>query len=57
MRLTTIALGRLVNDLMDLTRLEKVDFPIEMQTVDLGDALDDTVRSARGIARAKEIEI
>ena len=53
----TIALERLVNDLMDLTRLENVDFPIEMQTVDLGDALDDAVRSARGIARAKDIEI
>ena len=53
----TIALERLVNDLMDLTRLENVDFPIEMQTVDLGDALDDAVRSARGIARAKDIDI
>jgi len=53
----TIGLERLVNDLMDLTRLENVDFPIEMQTVDLGDALDDAARSARGIARAKEIEI
>lgn len=53
----TIALERLVNDLMDLTRLENVDFPIEMQTVDLGDALDDAVRSARGIARGKEIQI
>jgi len=53
----TIALERLVNDLMDLTRLENVDFPIEMQTVDLGNALDDAVRSARRIARAKNIEI
>lgn len=53
----TIALERLVNDLLDLTRLENVDFPIEMQTVDLGDALDDAVRSARGIARAKDIDI
>ncbi len=53
----TIALERLVNDLMDLTRLENVDFPIEMRAVDLGDALDDAVRSARGIARAKNIEI
>jgi len=53
----TIALERLVNDLMDLTRLENVDFPIEMQAVDLGNALDDAVRSARGIARSKEIEI
>jgi len=53
----TIALERLVNDLMDLTRLENVDFPIEMRPVDLGDTLDDAARSARGIARAKNIEI
>ena len=53
----TIALERLVNDLMDLTRLENVDFPLEMQTVNLADALDDAVRSARGIARAKHVEV
>jgi len=53
----TIGLERLVNDLLDLTRLENVDFPIEKQAVDLGDALDDAVRSARGIALAKEIAI
>ncbi len=53
----TIALQRLVNDLMDLTRLENADFPIEMQTVDLGNALDDAARAARGLAAQKGIEV
>jgi signal transduction histidine kinase len=53
----TIALERLVNDLMDLTRLENTDFPLESRKLSLGDALDDAVRSARGLARAKRIEI
>lgn len=53
----TVALERLVNDLMDLTRLENADFPLEMQSVSLGDALDDAVRSAKGLARARRIEI
>ena len=53
----TIALERLVNDLMDLTRLENIDFPLEKQALSLGDALDDAVRSARSLARVKHIEI
>ena len=53
----TIALQRLVNDLMDLTRLENADFPIEMQTVELGDALDDAARTARRLASPKGIDV
>ncbi len=53
----TIGLQRLVNDLMDLTRLENADFPIEMAEVDLGDALDDAARTARRLASPKGIDI
>lgn len=53
----TIALQRLVNDLMDLTRLENADFPIERSAVELGDALDDAARTARRLAAPKGIEV
>lgn len=53
----TIALQRLVNDLMDLTRLENTDFPIEMSKVNLGDVLDDAARTARRLAAPKGIEV
>lgn len=53
----TVALQRLVNDLMDLTRLENVDFPIERAEVDLSDALRDAARTARRLAAPKGIEV
>lgn len=53
----TIALQRLVNDLMDLSRLENADFPIEMHAVNLADALDDAARAARGLGAAKNIRV
>jgi signal transduction histidine kinase len=51
------SLERLVNDLLDLSRLQNADFAIEMQAINLCDVLGDAVRSASQMARAKNIEI
>lgn len=51
------SLERLVNDLLELSRLQNVDFKINMQTINLIDVLNDTSRSASSIAQAKNIKI
>lgn len=50
-------LERLVNDLLDLSRLANMDFQMDMQQVNLADILDDSVRSAKQIARRKTVDI
>ena len=50
-------LERLVNDLLDLSRLQSLDFKIEKTKISLCDVVDDAVRSARSIAKKKNIEI
>lgn len=50
-------LQRLVNDLLDLSRLQNTDFKIEMQEWSLCDVLNDVVRSVRNIAQQKDIEV
>ncbi|SHN75596.1 HAMP domain-containing sensor histidine kinase [Desulfitobacterium chlororespirans] len=51
----SIFLQHLVNDLMDLTRLQNPDFKIEMENISLGDLLRDVLRSAQNIAHGKGI--
>lgn len=51
------SLERLVNDLLELSRLQNADFKIEMQELNLCDVLNDAVRSASNIARKKNINI
>ncbi len=53
----SIYLQRLVNDLLDLSRLQNTDFPIEMEPFNLCDAVQDAVRSARSLGRDKSIEV
>lgn len=53
----SIFLQRLVNDLLDLSRLQNTDFHIEMQEIDLCSLLSDAIRSARQMAHNKNIEI
>lgn len=53
----SIFLQHLVNDLMDLTRLQNPDFKIEMENIGLGDLLRDVLRSAQNIARGKGIQL
>lgn len=53
----SLFLQRLVNDLLDLSRLQNTDFHIEMHQISLSDLLSDVVRSARHVAQFKQIEI
>jgi signal transduction histidine kinase len=53
----SILLQRLVNDLLDLSRLQNTDFNIEMQEINLCDILKDVVRSAGRIAQLKNVQI
>ena len=53
----SLFLQRLVNDLLDLSRLQNTDFKIEMQELNLCDVISDAVRSAQHIARSKNIQI
>ena len=53
----SIFLQRLVNDLLDLSRLQNADFKIEMQQISLCDVLGDAVRSAQHMAQQKRITI
>jgi len=50
-------LQRLVGDLLDLSRLQNTDFEIEKTEVSLCDIVNDTMRSAKSIADAKEIQL
>lgn len=53
----TISLQRLVNDMLEISRLENKDFPIEKEEVDLLMILEDSLRAGRMIAAGKKIEI
>ncbi|HHZ02285.1 MAG TPA: cell wall metabolism sensor histidine kinase WalK [Tissierellia bacterium] len=48
-------LERLINDLLELSRLENVDFKIEKEVLNLVDVLNDALRSASNMARMKNI--
>lgn len=50
-------LQRLVGDLLDLSRLQNMDFNIEMSDVNLCDVVRDVIRSAKNIADLKDIEL
>lgn len=53
----SIYLERMVNDLLDLARLQNPDFAIEMQKVDLREITADAVRSGERLARPKNITL
>lgn len=50
-------LGRLVSDLLDLSRLQNAAFAMEMRDVNLRDVLEDTLTSMAGLAARKDIEL
>jgi signal transduction histidine kinase len=50
-------LERLVNDLLDLSRLQNVDFKIDMEEINLCDVVSDVIRSAKNIGKLKNINI
>ena len=47
----------MVGDLLDLSKLQNPDFPIEKDAIDITDVLEDAIRSVRGIADLKGIKI
>ena len=53
----TLFLQRLINDLLDLSRLQNVDFPIEKEPLNFCEVVQGAVRSARNLAREKNISI
>lgn len=57
MLMETISLQRLINDMLELSRLENEDFPIEKEELDLGFVLEDAVRSVRMLAQKKNIKV
>ena len=53
----TVLLQRLVNDLMELARLQNTDFPIERTPLDLCAPLGDALRAAEQLAKPKGVRI
>lgn len=53
----SIHMQRLINDLLELSKLQNADFAIEMSELDLMEVLEDAARSVRGIAKEKEIRL
>jgi len=53
----TIGLQRLTNDLLELSKLQNPDFPIEHAAVCLQDVLGDALYAADQVARKKQISI
>lgn len=55
--LESISLQRLINDMLELTRLQNKDFPIEKADIDLLCVLEDAIRAVRVLASEKSIRI
>lgn len=53
----SIFLQRLINDLLDLSRLQNTDFPIEKDKLNLCDVIQDAVRGSRRMSIEKHLEI
>ena len=53
----SIFLQRLINDLLDLSRLQNMDFPMEKESVNFCDIIQDAVRSSRRLSLAKNLQI
>ena len=53
----SIHLQRLVNDLIDLTKLQNTDFSIDKSTINLFEIINDAVRSMKQISTKKGVEI
>lgn len=53
----TIFLQRLINDLLDLSRLQNSKFMIEKETLNFADVLDDLVYGAKRMSEKKDVSI
>lgn len=50
----TLGMQRLIQDLLDLSKLEDPDFKLDKRSIELHDVLDDVVRSARALLDQKQ---
>lgn len=50
-------LQRLINDLLDLSRLQNTDFPIEKAPLNLCDVIQDAARGSRQLSKDKNLQI
>lgn len=53
----SIFLQRLINDLLDLSRLQNTDFPIEKAPLNLCDVIQDAARGSRQLGKEKNLQI
>ena len=53
----SIFLQRLINDLLDLSRLQNADFPIEKSPLNVCETIQDAVRGARRMGAEKNISV
>ena len=53
----SIFLQRLINDLLDLSRLQNTDFPIEKSALNFCDVVQDAVRGSRRMGMEKHIQV
>lgn len=53
----SLFLQRLINDLLDLSRLQNTDFPIEKAPLNMVDVIHDAVRSSRQLGAEKKLQI
>lgn len=53
----SVFLQRLINDLLDLSRLQNTDFPIEKTELNFCEVVQDAVRSGRRLGQEKDIQV
>lgn len=53
----SLFLQRLINDLLDLSRLQNTDFPIEKETINMCDVVQDAARASKHIGQKKNVRI
>lgn len=53
----SLFLQRLINDLLDLSRLQNQDFPIEKEQINFCDIIQDVVRSGKRLGLEKKLQV
>lgn len=53
----SLFLQRLINDLLDLSRLQNTDFPIEKETINLCDVVQDAARASKHLGQKKNVSV
>ena len=53
----SLFLQRLINDLLDLSRLQNTDFPIEKEMINLCDVVQDAARASKQLGQKKDVHV